>query len=247
MTVLEIQGLTVELGGRPVLDDVTTTVRSGELVGLVGPNGAGKTTLLRSVLGLVPRRAGTIHVDGRPVDRRRRAPGYVPQRHEFRWDYPIDVRHAVLTGRTGQLGVGRRPGVDDWRACLDAIARVQLGDLGDRVVGELSGGQRQRVLVARALARDPDVLLLDEPFTGLDLPTQELLSDLFRDLAAEGRALVVSTHDLVEAVDRCDRLLVLNRRVVADAHPSDLSDPTLWIEAFGVSPNSSLLRIIRSI
>lgn len=244
MSALQIQDVAVDLGGRPVLRRTDLAVDRGELVGLIGPNGAGKTTLLRAVLGLLPLRSGTVTVEGQPVRPGRAHIGYVPQRHEFAWDFPISVEDVVMSGRTGFLGRFRRPRAEDWRAVIEALERVQLGDLRDRTVGELSGGQRQRVLVARALALRPAVLLLDEPFTALDLPTQELLSALFVSLAREGHAVVMTTHDLLGALATCDRVALLNRSIVAVGTPAELRDPTLWMDTFGVGPDNPLLRVL---
>ncbi|WP_433134486.1 anchored repeat-type ABC transporter ATP-binding subunit [Micromonospora sp. CA-240977] len=236
----------MDLGGRPVLRNIQLHLDRGELVGLLGPNGAGKTTLLRAILSLTRTRGGTVTVEGKPSRPGRSEIGYVPQRHEFTWDFPISVEQAVLSGRTGRIGLLRRPGVTDWRAVGDALDRVQLTGLRRRPVGELSGGQRQRVLVARALALAPRILLLDEPFTGLDMPTQELLGDLFTSLAGEDRAVLMTTHDLVAAVDSCTRLVLLNGRIIADGQPVDLQDAELWTETFGVSETSPLLKLVRA-
>lgn len=231
--VLEVSGLAVDLGGRQVLHDVDLGVRPGELVGLIGPNGAGKTTLLRAVLGLTPKRAGQVRVEGEI--------GYVPQRHEFAWDFPISVRDAVLGAVTVRLGLLRRPRKEHHVAVERALLRTGMDALAERPVGELSGGQRQRVLVARALALEPAVLLLDEPFTGLDMPTQELLMDLFKELAGEGCAVLMTTHDLIGARAQCDRLCLVNRTVVADGTPAELSDAQTWIRTFSVRPDNPLL------
>jgi manganese/iron transport system ATP-binding protein len=252
--VLQVDDLSVALGGRRVLENVRLGVSEGELVGLVGPNGAGKTTLLRAVLGLVPS-SGRISVAGSAVrEARRRAGrtrhaaagdiGYVPQRHEFAWDFPATVEEAVLTGRVARIGWLRSAGAEDFRKVRRALDRVEMTDLRRRPVGELSGGQRQRVLVARALALDPRVLLLDEPFTGLDVPTQEHLTTLFRELASEKRAVVMTNHDLIGAVHATDRLYLLNRTVVASGTPAELGSPEPWMTAFGVSAGSPLLAAI---
>jgi manganese/iron transport system ATP-binding protein len=233
VTALEITGLSIRLGGRDALSEVDLSLADGELVGLIGPNGAGKTTLLRAVLGLLPATAGTVRLDG--------TIGYVPQRHEFAWDFPISVEKAVLTGRTSAVGLLRRPGRDDRDAVGDALRRVDLTDLARRPIGELSGGQRQRVLVARALAVRPRLLLLDEPFTGLDVPTQELLTGLFRTLKDEGNAVLMTTHDLPAAAALCDRLCLLNRTIVAEGPPEQLRDPELWLRAFGVTRSDQLI------
>jgi manganese/iron transport system ATP-binding protein len=258
--VLEVRDLAVVLGGRPVLEDVRLEVAEGELLGLVGPNGAGKTTLLRAVLGLVPS-SGRISVAGQEVRsgrararsarsrsaRATRSIGYVPQRHEFAWDFPVTVEEAVLTGRVARIGWLRGAGTDDYRAVRRALDRVEMTHLRTRPVGELSGGQRQRVLVARALALDPRILLLDEPFTGLDVPTQEHLTELFRELADEERAVIMTNHDLVGAVHACDRLCLLNRTVVASGTPAELAGPEPWMTAFGVSATSPLLTAIAQV
>lgn len=244
MSVLRVSDVAVELGGRLVLHDVELKVDAKEHVGLIGPNGAGKTTLLRSLLGLLPITSGVISIDGRTPREARGSIGYVPQRHEFVWDYPVDVRTAVMTGRTHRIGWLRRPNAVD-RACVDeALERVDLTDLQRRPIGELSGGQRQRVLVARALALRPGLLLLDEPFTGLDVPTQEILTRLFRTLTSEGTAILMTTHDLPAAADTCSRLCLLNETVVADRPPEELRDPAVWLRAFGVARSEQLLHTL---
>lgn len=239
--VLRIEGVGVELGGRLVLHDVDLRVAASEQVGLIGPNGAGKTTLLRAMLGLLPIRDGAITISGKTPAQARGSIGYVPQRHEFAWDYPVDVRTAAMTGRTHQIGWFRRPGQADRDAVDQALERVDLTELRRRPIGELSGGQRQRVLVARALALQPRLLLLDEPFTGLDVPTQEILTSLFHELTREGTAILMTTHDLPAAAETCGRLCLLNETVVADGTPEELRDPAIWLRAFGVARSEQLL------
>ncbi|MFE0647064.1 anchored repeat-type ABC transporter ATP-binding subunit [Streptomyces sp. NPDC059534] len=224
--LLDVQGVSVLLGGRTAVQDTSLSVFAGEMVGLLGPNGAGKTTLLRAVLGLAAPASGSV-VRGGPI-------GYVPQRHEFAWDFPIDVAGAVLTGRTRTIGWLRRPGARDRAAADAALERTGLTGLRRRPIGELSGGQRQRVLVARALAAEPRLLLLDEPFTGVDVPTQDLLNELFGRLAAEGRGLLMTTHDLAAAARTCTRVVLLNRTVVAEGGPELLSDAEQMLRAFGL-------------
>jgi manganese/iron transport system ATP-binding protein len=246
VSALGVADLSVELGGRQVLTGVHLAVEKGELVGLVGPNGAGKTTLLRTVLGLLRPRGGQVLVGDEPMRRGRGALGYVPQRHEFAWDFPISVENVVMTGRAGKLGLLRRPGFADWEAVAEALDLVRMTDLRSRPVGQLSGGQRQRVLVARALALRPAVLLLDEPFTGLDMPTQELLSDLVLSLAREARAVLMTTHDLPAALHTCDRLALLNRTIVATGTPDQLRDERLWMDTFGIREDNPLLKILKA-
>lgn len=244
MSALEVADLSVKLGGRRVLRDVSLSVEGGEFMGLIGPNGAGKTTLLRSILGIVRAERGTVRIDGEPLSRALARIGYVPQRTEFAWDFPITVEETVLTGRVRRIGWLRRAGKADYDAAAEALERVKMIQFADRPVGELSGGQRQRVLVARALALHPSLLLLDEPFTGLDMPSQELLLELFSGLAAEGRAVVMSTHDLLGAMHQCSRLCLINRTVVADAPPTELRSADTWMSAFGIQSDNPLLRML---
>jgi manganese/iron transport system ATP-binding protein len=239
--VLEVRDLAVRLAGRLVLHEVSLTAGPGEVVMLVGPNGAGKTTLLRTVLGLVPVARGRVVLGSPAQPLTRHDVGYVPQRHEFAWDFPVSVEQAVLSGLVRRIGWFRPPRTRDYAAAYEALGRVRLADLRHRPVGQLSGGQRQRVLVARALALRPRLLLLDEPFTGLDVPTQELLEDLVTALAAQGTAVVMTTHDLLGAVHLGTRLCLLAGTVVAGGTPHELRTPEPWIEAFGMSPRSPLL------
>jgi manganese/iron transport system ATP-binding protein len=234
MSGLEVSSLSVWLADRSVLEDVNLKVEPGELIGLVGPNGAGKTTLLRTILGLLPPEAGRILIDGLPPTAQRGRIGYVPQRHEFAWDFPVTVREAVMTGRTRAIGWLCRPGAADREAVEEALERAGISDLGGRPLGELSGGQRQRVLVARALALRPSLLLLDEPFTAVDAPTQQTLTELLIRLRAEGTILLMTTHDLVAAGRICTRVALLNRTIVAEGPPELLRDPTIWMRAFGI-------------
>ncbi len=244
---LSVQDVAVELGGREVLHDIRLEVERGELVALLGPNGAGKTTLLRTILGLLRPLRGVVEVDGKPTRPGRTAVGYVPQRHDVAWDFPLSVAQVVMTGLTGRLGLFHRPGLAEWEAVADALDRVRMTDLAERPVDQLSGGQRQRVLVARALVLRPALLLLDEPFTGLDMPTQDLLSELFAELAREDRAVLMTTHDLASALQASDRIALINRTIVASGPPRDLaSDHQAWMTAFGVGQRSALLRILEA-
>lgn len=242
--VLEVRDLCVNLAGRQVLHRVNLNLPEKTLLGLVGPNGAGKTTLLRTILGLLPAAEGSIHVDGCVHGKARHQLGYVPQRHEFAWDFPISVEGVVTSGLTGHLGWFGRLGRDHYRSVYRALEQVRLDDLRHRPVAELSGGQRQRVLIARALATNPKVLLLDEPFTGLDQPTMDMLSELFLELTAGGVSILMSTHDLGGAIDVCHQLAMLKGTILAQGTPAELRDPDLWIRTYGVKRDSALLRTV---
>lgn len=243
---LSVRGLSVALGGRQVVTDVNFAIQEGELAGFLGANGAGKTTTLRAILGLVATQGGEVLVQGKPVVRGKNSlMGYVPQRHEFAWDFPVSVMDAVVNARVRLMGWGRMAWRKDYDAALEALHKVGLIELKDRPVGQLSGGQRQRVLLARALAVGPEVLLLDEPLTGLDLPACESLTELFLELTRNGETLVMTTHDLAAAHRTCDRILLLKGSIVADGHPSEVSDVNVWADTFGVRPDSALFDFIR--
>lgn len=234
--LISVDDLSVTLAGRRVIEDASVTVNPGEFIGLLGPNGAGKTTLLRAILGLIPA-TGTIDVTT--------SVGYVPQRHDVEWDFPISVSNAVLSGRTGIVGWLRRPGRADKHAARRALSLTNLEEFARRPIAQLSGGQRQRVLIARALATEPEVLLLDEPFTGLDAPNTEELLFLFDELTAKGTSVVMSTHNLSEAAHSCSRLVLFNRGIVADGPAAELRlNPQPWSDTFGVSTTSPLLSAI---
>jgi ABC-type Mn2+/Zn2+ transport system ATPase subunit len=218
--VIDARRLAVGYRGAPVvLEDVTFTVRPGERVGVLGPNGGGKTTLMRALLGELAPRAGTLTVQGER--------GTVPQTERSRLDYPVSALDVVLMGALARSPWWRRPGRRERAAALAALDRVGLADRARTTFGELSGGQRQRVLVARALLQDADVVLFDEPFTGLDTPSARRLTALIDDLAADGRCVLVSTHDVCQA-RAWDKELCLNRRMVAyGPPPRALSDAVL--------------------
>jgi ABC-type Mn2+/Zn2+ transport system ATPase subunit len=209
-TLVRADGLVLGYGGAPVLRDVGFALRRGERIAVLGPNGGGKTTLFRAISGDLPPLGGTLEAPRRC--------GIVPQTERSRLDFPVSAADVALMGAVSRLPWWRRPGRDDRRAARAALARVGLADLAGAPFGDLSGGQRQRVLVARALVQDAPALLLDEPFTGLDAPSAALLEDLLAELRAEGRGLLVATHD-VEQAQAWDLVLCLNRRQVAFGPP----------------------------
>ncbi|MGI9015489.1 MAG: metal ABC transporter ATP-binding protein [Euzebya sp.] len=212
---LNVRGLTVSYRRTPVLCDVDLDAAAGTVTGVVGPNGAGKSTLLKAILGLVRSDAGEVRIGGGPVHGARRRIAYLPQRSAIDWDYPAQVGEVVTMGRYPHLGVFRRLRADDRDLVDSALLRVGLSEYRTRQIGELSGGQQQRVFLARALAQEASVLLLDEPFAGVDAPTIIMLVQLLRELAAGGAGVVVVNHDLSMLEELTDSLLLLNRTVVA--------------------------------
>jgi ABC-type Mn2+/Zn2+ transport system ATPase subunit len=217
--------LTVAFGDRRALDRVSIELPRGAVVGLIGPNGAGKTTLLRALLGTVRPTSGTVAVDG--------TTGFVPQLGPGGWDFPLSAADVALQGAYRRIGWLRRPrGAERDRAAA-ALAAVGMGDHASRQVGQLSAGQRQRVLLARALVQEADVLLLDEPLSGADAPTEAAFSGILGRLRDEGRTVLVSSHDLAWASARCDLVCLLSGRVVAFGPPAEALDASCLAAAYG--------------
>jgi manganese/iron transport system ATP-binding protein len=232
--MLEIQELAVNYRGARVLDQIGFQVRPGELVGLIGPNGAGKSTLLKAILGLIPTAKGTVKYAARNLSQHLQQVAYVPQRSQVDWDYPITVWNVVMMGRTKQLGWFRYPGRATRSIVSEALDRVGMLHLKNRRIGELSGGQQQRVFLARALAQQADLFLFDEPFTGVDKKTEAVLIEIFSELSAAGKILLISTHEWGHLLDRLDRILLLNQCLIADGTPQSVMTPENLQQAYGV-------------
>lgn len=220
MPRLATDALGVHFGDRSALEGVDVRFGAGEKVGLLGPNGAGKSTLLKCLAGVLPPTHGVVSLEGRPVRRPSPRVVYVPQRTGVDWHFPISVLDVAMMGRGLRRSRWRALGDAEREAALGALARVGMERLAGIQIGALSGGQQQRVFLARALVQDGEIFLLDEPFAGVDVPTRELLVDLFSRLRDAGKTIVYATHDLAMAAASSDRLLLLNRRLVADGPPA---------------------------
>lgn len=207
-----------------VLRDVSLSVPRGSMMAIVGPNGGGKSTLMKVALGLIQPTRGTARLLGEQARSGAVRPkiGYVPQTELVDWRFPVSVLDVALMGRYGRLGLFRRPGKADRDATEQALERVGMHHLRARQIGELSGGQQQRVFLARALTSNPELLLLDEPMSGVDALTENEIFDLLETLHGEGVTIIMTTHDLSCVADRFDRLLLLNRTVVAYGAPADV-------------------------
>jgi len=211
---IEVNNLTVSYQGRPVLRSVSFHANSGEMVGIVGPNGAGKSTLMKAILGLIPTDHGSALFFREPIDRIRRRVAYVPQTEAVDWDFPVTVRDVVLMGRYGRLGLLGRPSREDRTIAAGALEQVGMEAYVDRHIRHLSGGQQKRVFLARALCQQADVLLLDEPFAGVDASTEQTIFELIADMTRQHKTLLVVNHDL-SVLGRFAQLLMLNQRVIA--------------------------------
>jgi len=231
--VITTQRLAVHYGHRSALDEVSIAVREGEVVGLLGPNGAGKSTLLKVIAGMIPASHGTASLRGNTIHGPEPCVTYVPQRSGAEWTFPISVLDAVMLGLARQSPRFRAFNETERERALAALRDVQMDGFSSVQIGALSGGQQQRVFLARALLACGDVLLLDEPFTGVDVPTQELFVSLLEVLKRRGTAIVFATHDLEQARHTADSLILLNRHVVATGPSESVFTPANVQATFG--------------
>ena len=228
-----IRDLDVAYDRRVVIEGVTFSVPRGAMVGIVGPNGGGKSTLLKAVLGLVPNLRGTVELLGQPVNRKaRRLVGYVPQREDVDWNFPVSAFDVVMMGRVPSVKLFWQPAARDKELAWEALRTVGMEKFADIPIGEFSGGQQQRIFLARALAQQAEVLLLDEPVSGVDAPSQHEIFDLLRSLKEAGKTVIVATHDLSCVAERFDLALLLNRRVVAFGRPEEVFTSELLNETY---------------
>jgi ABC-type Mn2+/Zn2+ transport system ATPase subunit len=220
-------------GDRIALADVSIGIPAGSLLAVIGPNGAGKSTLLKVIAGLLEPYSGSVDVLGGPPGREAKRVAYVPQAEVVDWGFPVTVGDVVMMGRVPLVGVGRSPGAGDRAAVRDALETVGMGDAVERQIGRLSGGQRRRVFLARAIAAQPDLYLLDEPVTGVDATTQEDLMDVLEAEARAGRTVVATTHDLACAAQRFHQAAFVNGRIVATGPANMVLDPDLLAATYG--------------
>jgi manganese/zinc/iron transport system ATP- binding protein len=230
---VEVHNLTVAYQRRPVLWDVDFAIPPGVLVGVVGPNGAGKSTLLKAVMGLVPIASGEVRLFGGSLTQQRARVGYVPQRESVDWDFPVSVREVVRMGREGRRRLFAPPTAAD-RAIADrALERMGMAAYAGRQISQLSGGQQQRVFLARALAQEADLYLMDEPFAGVDAATEQAVVELLRELRSRGRTVVVVHHDLASVPEYFDWAVMLQVRLVACGPVTEVFTPERLRETYG--------------
>lgn len=212
MYAINIQDLSVSYHGKPALRTINITILPGSLVGIIGPNGAGKSTFIKALLDLIPKDNGSVRIFGKTFSEQRQLVAYVPQRNNIDWDFPTNVLETVLLGTYPSLGIFKRPKKADKARALACLKKVGMEDYHDRQIGELSGGQQQRVFLARALVQEPKILLLDEPFVGIDILSEENMMNILRNLKAAGKTILVVHHDLSKVDTYFEQLLVLNKK-----------------------------------
>lgn len=236
MNIIELNNVGVTYpNGQIALEGVNATLRTGTICGLVGVNGAGKSTLFKAIMGFVKPTVGKVSIAGQEVRQalKKNLVSYVPQTEEVDWNFPVLVEDVVMMGRYGHMGFMRRPARADHQAVDNALERVDMGAYKKRQIGELSGGQRKRVFVARALAQGGQIILLDEPFTGVDIKTEESLVALFRLLAREDRLILVSTHNLGSVPNFCDDVMLINQSLLAHGPVETTFTQSNLAKAFG--------------
>jgi manganese/iron transport system ATP-binding protein len=230
--ILDVQHLTVHYNGNVALDDINFHLHESERVAVVGPNGAGKSTLFKVVSGVLSPTSGEVNIFGsRPLGHVCIA--YIPQRSQVDWNFPVTVADVVMMGRSAKLGPLNWPHKKDWEYVHHSLERVELSDLASRQIGQLSGGQQQRMFIARALAQEAELMLMDEPLTGLDTPSQEGLLKLLDTLRNQNVTVMVATHDLDQAAQYFDRIMLLNRRMIAFGNPDQVLQTDHLLSAYG--------------
>ena len=233
-SVIHVEDLTMAYRETPVLWDIDLDIPAHVRCAIVGPNGAGKSTLLKGILGLLKPVSGEVRLWGKPLSAVHKEIAYVPQRGPVHWDFPTTVFDVVLMGRYAHLGLVRRPGKEDRLLAMDALEKMKMADFADRQISELSGGQKQRVFIARALAQDAQLYIMDEPLAGVDETTERIIMDKFMDLQKEKRTVIAVHHDLSTLDAYFDYLVVLNRTVKASDYLTNLDKEAALALAYRV-------------
>lgn len=231
--ILEIHDLTVSYQKKPVLWNIDLSLPKGNIVGVIGPNGAGKSTLIKTIMGILPADNGYVRLFDKPIDEVRKKVSYVPQRTAVDWDFPASVFDVVLMGRYGKLGLFKRPKKADKQIAMSCLEDVGMAEFKDRQISNLSGGQQQRVFLARALAQDADIYLMDEPFVGVDAATEASIIQLLKRMKAQGKTVIVVHHDLQTAAEYFDWTILLNLRLVASGPSNEVLTSELLQETYG--------------
>ncbi|MFT8321837.1 MAG: metal ABC transporter ATP-binding protein [Bacillus sp. (in: firmicutes)] len=222
MKVISVKDLSVSYNGNPALYQVNVDLEIGKLIGVIGPNGAGKSTFIKALLELTPKDGGKVEIFQEPVKKNKKRIAYVPQRSNIDWTFPITVLDTVVLGTYPTLGLFRRPGKREKEWAFECLKRVGMEGFAKRQIGELSGGQQQRVFMARALAQKPELFLLDEPFVGIDMASEEVIVNILKELKADGKTVVVVHHDLSKVEKYFDDLILLNKTIIKEGSVSEV-------------------------
>lgn len=230
---MTVRNLVVRYPGssQTALEDISFELKAGERVAVVGPNGAGKSTLFKVIAGVLQPTAGNVRIYGQEPGRHV-CIAYIPQRNQIDWTFPVTVSDVVMMGRISELGFLNRPKSEDWRYVHHCLDVVGIRDLANRQIGELSGGQQQRMFIARALAQEAELMLMDEPLSGLDVPAQEDIYRILDELRERGITVMVATHDLNQAAEYFDRVMLLNRRLLGFGRPAEVLSPDRLASAY---------------
>lgn len=231
--ILEIHDLTVSYDQSPVLWNVDFSLPKGKLIGILGPNGAGKSTLIKSIMGLIEPTGGYVKVFDQKLDAVRNRISYVPQRESVDWNFPASVLDVVLMGTYGKLGLFRRPGKKEKTLALNCLEKVGMTAFVHRQIAELSGGQQQRVFIARALAQEADLYLMDEPFAGVDINTEMAIFELLKEMSQSGKTVIVVHHDIYSAVNYFEWFIMLNLHLVASGPGDEVMTEELLRKTYG--------------
>lgn len=221
---IKVEDLQVSYYGKTAIENVSFSFEGGKLIGILGPNGAGKSTMLKAIIELIPRDKGTIRLSEKPVDDIRKEIAYVPQRSNIDWDFPIEVKEAVLLGTYPRLGLFKRPGKKERKLAMECLEKVGMTEFADRQIGELSGGQQQRVFMARALAQRAEFFFLDEPFVGIDVSSEEIIIDILKELRNEGKMVLIVHHDLSKVSSYFDDVILMNKELIASGPVEQVFD-----------------------
>jgi manganese/zinc/iron transport system ATP- binding protein len=246
---ISVRHLSVAYDRKPVLQDINYDTPEGDLIGIIGPNGAGKSTLIKSILGLLSLANGEVNIYGKPYAKQRHLVGYVPQRESVDWDFPTDAFDVVLMGRYGKRGWFRRPTAKDRAIAMECLRKVGMDALAHRQISQLSGGQQQRVFLARALAQDAQIYLMDEPFAGVDAATEKSIMQVLHELKQQRKTVLIVHHDLQTVHAYFDSVLLLNLRKIAAGPTNEVFHTENLQKTYGgrlaILPDSSHIMVTR--
>lgn len=231
--IIEINNLTISYSKKPVIRGINLNIPKGKIIGIIGPNGAGKSTLLKGILGLLPVDSGSVLINNKNIKKNLSIIAYIPQKESFDWDFPVIVKDVVMMGRYPHLSLFGRPTEKDKLIVEQALKKVEMTEFNSRQIRLLSGGQQQRVFIARALAQQADIFLLDEPFVGVDAATETAIFTLMQELKNENKTLILVHHDLSKVSEYFDNIILINQRLIAFGKTEDVFTQELITKTYG--------------